>query len=639
MKKELIFLVLTTMLTGTVFSQKKSIVNDTIKLKEVVISSTRNEQLLENTPELIKVITARDIKNQNASCISEVLTSSTGINIEGGTGSGLPKRGIVNMNGFPASYNLVLVDGVRLLSDHVHTGQNIEMVPIENIERIEIIRGASSAQYGSDAMGGIINIITKKCGDKADGSVTMHAGSNDTYGINVSVFNPINKNIKTSIITGWEQSNGNEIIAPTSRIGRMGYTRTVINPKIDVSLSGKTQLYASINATQYRMEWSDGDKYSHLYIPSLTLNHIINEKSGFKSKLNYIHWDSQQNAEINEWFQPEFSYFNKLFKKGTLYSGIDYKYQEFTRSKVSQNDQYLWGMYVQGDYEFHKKFIVMGAIRMDNPENLTSVFSPKFSLLYKPIIDKIQIRASVGKGFHAPTVQELYEQGFGHSGRALRFGNPDLKPEYSLTYTAGMEVYLNKYISLYANSYLNYIENMIIPVYNGPWDENPAKDVWMRENIHSARIYGYECTVKIKWNDHLIWESGYMWSDNKDLESDRQLPYCPGRSINSNLFYNININKNFHASIFTSLKAVTGRYAWNWKPAANTDPANSLGLVTTLADYQKWDAGVSVFYKKNYSLFLNLYNLLEQDIESLDDAYTVTKGKILYRIGFRWNFQ
>ena len=67
------------------------------------------------------------------------------------------------------NYTLVMINGVPLLTDHMHTGQNIEMIPPESIERIEIMRGAASAQYGADAIGGIVNIITHKKTDKASG--------------------------------------------------------------------------------------------------------------------------------------------------------------------------------------------------------------------------------------------------------------------------------------------------------------------------------------------------------------------------------------------------------------------------------------------------------------------------------------
>lgn len=96
----------------------------------------------------------------------ELLSHFTGINVESGTGSG-----------FPASYNLILVDGICLLSDHIRAGQNIELIPVENIGRIELLKGIDSAQYGSDAMGGgVINIITKKCAQQTAADIFSSYG-------------------------------------------------------------------------------------------------------------------------------------------------------------------------------------------------------------------------------------------------------------------------------------------------------------------------------------------------------------------------------------------------------------------------------------------------------------------------------
>lgn len=167
-------------------------------LNEVVVTSSRNPKLLKKTPEVLHVITAKDIEQLNVSSTGEILEFLTGVNIESGTGSGYPKRSIVSLDGFPANYTLVMVDGIRLLTEHIHTGQNIDVVPPENIERIEVIKGAASAQYGSDAMGGIVNIITKKGSENTESSISFSAGSYETYHTTISVRTPLNEKLSIS---------------------------------------------------------------------------------------------------------------------------------------------------------------------------------------------------------------------------------------------------------------------------------------------------------------------------------------------------------------------------------------------------------------------------------------------------------
>ena len=170
-------------------------------LEEVVVISSRNRKLLEKTPEVMQVITSKDIEQLNVNSTGEILEYLTGVSIESGTGSGYPKRSIVSLDGFPANYTLVMVDGIRLLTEHIHTGQNIDIIPPENIERIEIIKGAASAQYGSDAMGGIVNIITKKASDHTESNISLSGGSYETFNTAIAVRTPVNDKVSISTLS------------------------------------------------------------------------------------------------------------------------------------------------------------------------------------------------------------------------------------------------------------------------------------------------------------------------------------------------------------------------------------------------------------------------------------------------------
>jgi hypothetical protein len=115
----------------------------------------------------------------------------------------------------------------------------------------------------------------------------------------------------------------------------------------------------------------------------------------------------------------------------------------------------------------------------------------------------------------------------------------------------------------------------------------------------------------------------------------QQLPYNPGQGINAKLYANQNIGKRITISEYVSLRAVFNRSAWNWKPATGTDPTNPNGLITELADYQKLDAGINLCFDKKYNVYFNVGNILGQDIENLDDAYTVIDGEPVYKVGVR----
>ncbi len=131
------------------------------ELPHEVVTAGRREMMWRDTPDIVKVISRADIEMIRPASLGELLEYANGISVETGTGSGKPDRSVISINGLPPSYTLVLVDGVKLLDEHIHTGQNIDQIPPHAVERIEIMRGAASAQYGSDPVGGIVNIIMR----------------------------------------------------------------------------------------------------------------------------------------------------------------------------------------------------------------------------------------------------------------------------------------------------------------------------------------------------------------------------------------------------------------------------------------------------------------------------------------------
>lgn len=620
--------------TISLFAQNQDHNDSILHLKEVVISSSKVPRLLENTAEVIRIIDAKEIAKLNAGSMAEVLNHITGIHIEGGTGSGLPNRSIINMNGFPANYNLVLIDGVRLLSDHIHTGQNLELIPVECIERIEIIRGASSSQYGSDAMGGIINIITKNGSSQTQYGINISQASYNTTNGGVSILTSVNQNVKTSIFANWEQSDGVEIIAPTNRIGQMGYRQLSIMSKTETQISKKLSAFLNVMYVSHRMDFSNDKKYASLFIPTIGANCTFSDKLLLHTQVSMSLWEAEQSKEFNKLMQPEMFLYYTGIKHNTIQIGTDYKYNFFCRSNVLSKEQISTGIYIQDEYELLKQLVIMGAIRMDKVDDLAEVFSPKIAFLYKPN-SKINWRISASRGFHAPTVQEKFEEAYGHSGRALRFGNPDLKPEYSTTYNTGFEFLVNKYFSTYINAFYSSIDNMIVPVYKGAWDLDPSKDVWMRENIHHANIWGYDGFVQFKWVEILKLETGFSFSDNINNSTQRQLPYSPGSAFIAKVQFSQKITTNIIMESFVNYRFVQGRRAWNWKPASGESADNMDGMITKLIDYQKLDAGISIKFDNKYSIFGSLYNILGEEIETLDDAFTVFTGKPLFRVGFK----
>jgi outer membrane receptor for ferrienterochelin and colicin len=232
---------------------------------------------------------------------------------------------------------------------------------------------------------------------------------------------------------------------------------------------------------------------------------------------------------------------------------------------------------------------------------------------------------------------ELYEEGYGHGGRAYRFGNPELEPEYSTTYTLGLEASPADPVQIMVHGFYSDISDMIVPVYEGVWDEDPAIDVWRRTNIKNAEVYGGEAQVVVKLSDDIKVEGGYTYTANEDKDTGRQLPYSPGSSLYGKLILTHRMKGDCSLTGFVGARAAFDREAWNWKPETSAAIDDPNGLTTPLKDFTKLDAGLTLNVGKDYEIFAKVENILGEDIENLDDAYTVIDGEPVYQVGMKYN--
>jgi outer membrane cobalamin receptor len=623
-------------MTGIVVHAVEPVGNTVRELDAVVVTTSRRETALDRVPEIVQVIDRQAIEAINPSTTGELLAYTTGSSIETGTGVGMPNRSIVSLNGLPASYTLVLVDGVKLLSEHIHTGQNLDNIPPAAIERIEIMRGSASAQYGTDAIGGIVNIVTRRCGDQPAAEVSFAAGSYNTYEGGLVLMTPIGNRVRLSSFAHWEASDGIPIKAPAHRLDRTGYSRLNALARLDIDVGAASQLFTWLHYTGNTMERpaSDprgGETDMMLLTSVLGMQHALSPSFDFAWKTAHSYWDNPISAEKNTLFEPQ-AYGLWRIAEHTLMAGGEFRRNEFTRSKVANRHQNAHGVFLQHEWSAPGPLATLAALRYDDVDDVSPVLSPKAAVRYSPI-ELVSVRLSLGRGFHAPTLQERFEEGFGHGGRALRFGNPDLKPEYSTTAMLGLDIDPIPAVRITLHGYYSQIENMIVPVYRGPWDKNPSRDVWERTNIADAEVYGGEASLGWTPLEGLSIECGYTYTENENRDTGRQLPYQPGSALYGRLALTRPVNSRWRLGGWTGVHAAFDRAAWNWKPTTGADADSPDGLKTELKDYTRLDAGLSIMFNRTWEWFAKVENILGKDIEHLDDAFTVLDGKPMFRIG------
>lgn len=612
-------------------------------LDPVVVTADRGPAPLKDTPELIQVVTARDIERLHASTTGEVLEALAGVNVESGTGSGFPKRSVVSLNGFPANYVLVLVNGQKLLTEHIHTGQNVDIIPPESIVRIEIIKTAASAQYGSDAVGGVVNIITRREVKKSEGLLYGAWGRFASVNAGLGVSSRVGEDGAISMFADFDRSDGPPVLAPKHRLDNMGYDKVSLLANMNYTPCRwlSADLYA--NWFENRMDWKVDDKYqemnSRLLMPKADIHLNLSKEWRVTSTLEYSWWEAEVSSEQNKLLQPKVvATWDDSSGRNRLVFGGEYLHNWFGRTGLDEvKTQHAVGFFVHDRFKLSRKWSFSASLRLDAVENIEPVLSPKGAILFRPI-EQLGIRVSAGRGFHAPTLQELYEQAYGHGGTAYRFGSDQLEPETGTATSLSIEWEPVKELKLLANGYFHMVDNFITPEYEGPWEEDPTKDKWVRQNILEAWLYGGEGSFK--WHPTTwLWLGGaYGYATNRDKSDDKQLRFHPGHSVSGDASVRFTPATNWALSLFGKVLYRAGRSAWNWKPAGDAPQDNEDGLVTSLEDFVMVDAGAKATYKKRYMVHVKVSNLLGEDVQRLDDVLTTIDGMPVYQVGFKMTF-
>lgn len=626
------------------FASSQNTAKNAFELEKMVVTGTRRPVSIRNTPEICLVANREEIASMQAQDVSNILDYLPGLSTEGGTGGGLPFKKTITINGMPVQYSAIMVDGTRLLSSHIHTGVNINMVPPDNIERIELLKSAASAQYGSDALGGVLNIITKKGSQSSTMNFSSRVGSQNTYYSSLSITGPINQYLTHSVYSGWEQSDGLPIQEPSSRVGAFSFKKYHLMDRIDAQVTERFQVAGSVHYFTSEAPFGGEPMDAWLFTPKTELNYAFSPYLKLSGSVYYTQWNNEKNNEFNENTSPEVTFSYSGFKNHILLTGGEFSRRNFTRKMVEEHKQNAAGFFVQDEYLPFSKLTVLTAVRVDAVDNeeaadAGTVFSPKISLLYRPV-SPIGLRFSAGRGFRVPTVQDLYETLYGHADDLhFRAGNKNLKPEYATNLSSGIEWNPLSKLNIMVNGYANFIEDMITPVDHGledPDDYFPGIGasidadsvyIYQRENIHRAFVAGGECMFS--WNVF----KGYKLSvgasliHNENRDTQEILPYYPGQTFFSKLTGTHSINESVAINGFAGVKATRGRSIWTYK---HSGPQK-----VSLEDYQKVDTGLSLRLINRYELFLAARNILGQEIHMYEDKELLTEGEMLFEGGLK----
>ncbi len=547
---------------------KAQTVEKSDSLQEVVVTGTGTQHLLKNAPVQTEVITSRMLKNYNGSSLQDILSglSASFAFSEGDMGSQM------QMNGLGNAYVLILVDGKRLHGD-LGGSNDLNMIDPHNIEKIEIVKGASSALYGSDAIAGVINVITKKHNQGlllenstrvgSYGDVRQHNGLGFSIGRlksytnfqtqhsdgwqNTSVEDPAqteflvldSRNMTVNRWTNWQVSErltyepvkGLEFYAEGSAYWKRIYRPCGKYAAVDVktydmqylnqslAAGGKWQMSKKSELT-LDVNW-DRHAYSYYYT-AITLGDGYDPKGNYTPYYPYFPDDIQLQSNQRRTMAHLKGIFSLPFDN-RLSAGLEWRRDQLEapmRVEGGNADDHTEALYVQD--EWGRKLgsgvgiQLTGGLRLNHNGEFGWRLTPKLSGMLS-LGDNWRLRATWSQGFKTPTPKELYYRYVRYmNGTYLYLGNTSLEPQTSNYYALSAE-WNWRGLNVTVTGYLNHVDNMIALV-TIPNSQAPAEYIVQYDprkcrqyqNLESARIRGIDVSVRYQISKE--WTAGLSYS-------------------------------------------------------------------------------------------------------------------------------
>lgn len=604
-------LLLALLMSLMVFSATGGWAEEKIKIGEVVVTASKIEESAEETTSEVTVIRAEEIKKMNAVSVSDVLRKVPDLNLVQSGGDG--NLAFVFLRGGAPRHTLVMIDGVKVNSN-TSGGFDFYRLQVNDIERIEIVKGSQSTIYGSEAMAGVINIITKKGEGKPRIETVLEGGSFGTYKPSLNISGSYNT-LNYHVTTFYYHTDG--ISAAKNGQEKDGFNNAFLSWNFGYKPADTFELELNGNYSNDRTELDGFDLFTGKPTDALNFvqhgNHFLLSARGKLLLLN--RWEQVLTlstfSDILKSRDPETEFNNSDFKTGrqfidwqnnfyltdaaTLTAGLEYRNDAGRFSNVYDETVDNKAAYLNTKVKLLKDALIINAgLRYDDHEKAGSKTTYKIGAAYNIKEAGLLIRTSYGTGFLAPTFDFLFFE---------PFNNPNLKPEESKSFEAGVtKTFLNERLSVSVTYFNEDYKNLI--------QGDPANN-FRASNIAKASAEGVEALATMKIADALELKAGYTYLDAKDTASGEPLLRRPNNKFNLGIGYT-----NQYMSALADLIYVGERHDIDGFTVVKVSPYY---LVNLSGSYRA---------TKDITLFGRIENMLDKDYE--DPKGFGTKGISAY---------
>ncbi len=593
-------------------------------LEKIFVTATLSEIDPADAPGSVTVIDRQQIEQNGGENILDLIRSTAGISLQG-IGSG--GRKTLSLRGLESKHTLILVDGKRIPGSNDTLGPNTDYqydwVATGKIERIEVVRGPMSVLYGADALGGVVNIITRRPGKKLTGNVKLTGrlanddvndskNDGDGHDADFNISGGVTDNLQFSV---GAQHARRASVASKLKVGQSAIEgrkkqqlalaanwQPAENHNIEMGYSIGQEDRWNDTATRrnvlYQSQYDiDRDQLSLVW--KGTIGTTTSSLRAYQSKVDVVNKASNGVAatapqKLTDTVM-EGNISVPLGEKHFITAGLEHRMEELENTNLVNNkdDFTLNSVYFQDEIELNDNTLITLGARVDDHEAFGSEVSPRASIVWSAN-DNLKLKGSYGHGFKAPTIKQASSDYVFSIGIINITGNSDLEPETSDAFELGANYSTEKY-SIDAAVFDNKVKNLI--ELTGPITNRTY------QNISEARLKGAELSTQFFLKDGLTLNTSYQYLDAKDGDGIR-LNQRAQHSLSSGITWDKN--------------------SWQWNLNAEYLSGQNIeknNVANDVPGYSLWNAGVRKSINKNLDLAFRVNNLTDVRLEDKSDAF------------------